>query len=470
MNEQEIAAWPVSRLLKAFRLRDLSPREYLEICFERIETTRGTVNAIGDVYVEEARVAARLSETRWLSGQARPLEGVPVAVKDEASIAGKRVTYGSLLYEHHVAEQTEPTVQRLVDAGGIVHARTLTPEFSIAFWTHSRLWGVTRNPWNLAYDVGGSSGGSAAALACGIAPLATGSDIGGSIRMPASACGVVGFKPPHGRIPIAGLYGLDDWCHEGPLARSVQDCALMTDVMSGPHPLDHSSLRERVVVAGPRGDVRNMRIALSPDLGDWPVVGEVREAVSAAAEHLIRAGAIVEPVALVVERELVRLASNAHYRAGFAADVAADVRGREDEVNAYTLNWLSLVQGSSESFIDGRRIEVEICRRVDAVLSEYDVLLTATVAVPAFRAGVDYTLEPYQIDGIAYETFHDLCLTEVFNVANRCPVLTVPVGRSREGVPIGIQIVGRTYADASVFEVGMALQEASPWPAIAPAA
>lgn len=467
MHSEEVLAWSVSRVLEAFGQREISPVEYVDACLERIERTKGEVNAVGDVYADEARSAAEQAAVRWLRGEPRPLEGIPVAVKDEASIAGKRVTYGSLLYEHYVAEETEPMVQRLVDAGGIVHARTLVPEFSIPFWTHSRLWGVTRNPWNRAYDVGGSSGGSAAALACGATPLATGSDIGGSIRMPASVCGVVGYKPPHGRVPIPGVYGLDDWCHQGPLARSVEDCALMADLISGPHVLDHMSLRERVVLGRPRGDVRGMRVALSLDLGDWPLVPEVREAVSSAARALEDAGAIVEPVDVTVERELLRLASNAHYRAVFAAEVAADVRGHEDDVNAYTLNWLHLVQQSSETFLEGRRIEVEICRRIDSILSTYDILLTAAVAVPAFRAGVDYTTEPYEIDGVAYETFHDLCLTEVFNVTNRCPVLTVPAGRSSDGVPIGVQIVGRTYLDSGVFEVGAALQSALPWPVIA---
>jgi aspartyl-tRNA(Asn)/glutamyl-tRNA(Gln) amidotransferase subunit A len=470
MSRDDILSWSVLRILDAYSSGELRPPEYLEACLERIEETRSTVNAVGDVYADEARAGAEEATKRWRAGSARALEGIPIAVKDEASIAGKRVTNGSLLYENNFVGDTEPMVQRLLDAGGIVHARTLTPEFSIAFWTHSRMWGVTRNPWNLAYDVGGSSGGSAAALACGAAPIATGSDIGGSIRMPASVCGVVGYKPPHGRVPIPGIYGLDDWCHQGPLARSVRDCALVTDVMSGSHALDHSSFIEEVVLGRPAGDVRHLRVAVSPDLGDWPVVDEVRQAVATAAGALRSVGATVEPVELVIERELLRRASNAHYRAVFAADVAATVRGHEKDVNPYTLNWLRLVQQTPETFVEGRQIEVEIWRRVSAVLSDYDVLLTANLCIAAFAAGVDYTIEPYQLDGVDYESFHDLCLTEVFNVTNRCPVLSVPAGRSGEGVPIGVQIVGRPYLDAPVFEVGAALENAAPWPVIAPAA
>ncbi len=466
MPSDDVLNWPVFRLLDAYRARVLSPVEYVERCLDRITAVNGAVNAIGDVYADEALDAARVSEARWREGRPRALEGVPVAVKDEASISGKRVTYGSLLYENHVAVETEPMVRRLIDAGAIVHARTLTPEFSIAFFTHSRLWGVTRNPWNLDYDVGGSSGGSAAALASGMTSAATGSDIGGSIRVPASACGVVGYKPPHGRVPIPGLYGLDDWCHQGPLARCVEDAALLVDVMSGPDPCDHTSLRDPVLLGRPRGDVNGLRVAVSVDLGDWPVVEEVREAVICAAQTLERAGAVVDYVDLVVERDLLLRASDVHYRSGFAGDVADDILGREDLVCPYTRNWLELVSRTPDSFLEGQRIEVEICRRVDSLLQDYDVLLTATMAVPAFAAGVDYTLEPFRIGDTEFDTFHDLCLTEVFNVTNRCPVLTVPAGRSRESVPIGVQIVGRTYLDAPVFEVGMALQEALALPTV----
>lgn len=466
MTSDELLAWPVFRLLEAYRGRQVSPVEYLTQCLDQIERVNDTVNALGDLYPDEALETARVSERRWRSGEARPLEGVPVAVKDEASIAGKRTTYGSLLYEHYIATETEPMVRRLVDAGAVVHARSLTPEFAIAFFTHSRLWGVTRNPWNLAYDVGGSSGGSGAALASGMTPAATGSDIGGSIRVPASACGVVGYKPPHGRVPISGLYSLDDWCHQGPLARCVEDAALLADVMSGQDPADHTSLREPVRLGRPRGEVAGLRVGVSADLGDWPVVDEVRAAVDAAAASLAHAGALVEPVDLVVERELLARASDVHYREGFAADVAGDLRGHEDLVCPYTLKWVELVGSGTDTVLDGRRIESEICRRVDAVLDDYDVLLTASMAVPALAAGVDYTLESWRIGDTKYDTFHDLGLTEVFNVANRCPVLTVPAGRSGDGVPIGVQIVGRTYLDAPVFEVGLAVQEALDLPTV----
>lgn len=198
----ELYAWSATEVLAAFHARRLSPVEYMDAVIMRYEAAQPVVNAFGDTYFDEAREQARAAEERYSGGgdPPRALEGLPVAVKDEADVAGKRTTNGSLILDH-VPEQSEPMVERLVGAGAIIHARSLTPEFSIAFWTASRLWGVTRNPWNTAFDVGGSSGGSAAALAAGMTPLATGSDIGGSIRVPASCCGVVGHKPSYGRVP-----------------------------------------------------------------------------------------------------------------------------------------------------------------------------------------------------------------------------------------------------------------------------
>ncbi|HEY5656691.1 MAG TPA: amidase, partial [Myxococcota bacterium] len=413
----EVLGWPATRVLRAFRRLELSPLEYLEAILARIEQTQPVINALGDLYAEEALAAAAEATRRYAAraGDLRPLEGLPVAVKDETEIAGKRTTNASLLWANYVSPQSEVIVERMLDAGAIVHARTLTPEFSIAFWTHSRMWGVTRNPWNTAYDVGGSSGGSAAALAAGLTPLATGSDIGGSIRVPASCCGVVGYKPPYGRVPLSGVYGRDGWSHLGPLARSVGDCALLADVFAGPDRRDHLSLRPRVTIGRPDPDVSGLRIALSLDLGDWPVVASVRRAVADAAEALRAEGARVEEVDLTIERALLRRASDPHYGALFGADLARLVKGHEDRVNAYTLHWLESLKTGAGSFLEGREAEVEIALRVDTLLEAYDALLCPTFAIPALAAGVDYTEAPLVVDGQELDTFRDLGLTEAFN-------------------------------------------------------
>ena len=460
--------WSATHVLAAFRERDLSPVEYLESLIAQIERTQPLVNALGDTYFEQALASARAAAGHYVSGTARPLEGLPVAIKDETEVAGQRTTNGSLLWADSIATTSDVIADRLLDAGAIVHARTLTPEFSIPFWTHSRMWGVTRNPWNPAFDVGGSSGGSAAALAAGMTPVATGSDIGGSIRVPASCCGVVGYKPPLGRIPVAGVYGRDGWSHQGPMARTVADCALIEDVVCGPHRRDHMSLRPKVTIGRPTPDIAGLRIAVSPDLGDWPVVDVVRRAVATVADRLRESGARVEEVDLTIERALLRQASDAHYGALFGADLRRLVEHHEHDVNPYTLNWLSSLDSRAGSFLAGREVEVQIAERVDAVFEDFDVLLCPAFAIPAFAAGVDYTVEPFVVDGQRLDPFRDVGLTEVFNVASRCPVLVVPAGRDDVGVPIGIQIVGRTLDDSTVFAVGAALEGLAPWPLVAP--
>lgn len=467
MSVDPICQLTASEALAAFRARTLGPVEHVEAHLARIEAVGASINALGDVYADEARAAARAAERRFAGGEEpRPLEGLLVAVKDEAEIAGRRTTNGSLLWRDAIGAVDDPIVERIRGAGGIIHARTLTPEFSIAFWTSSRLWGATRNPWNPAFDVGGSSGGSGAALAAGLTPLATGSDIGGSIRVPASSCGVVGYKPAWGRIPQPAPYGLDHWCHVGPLARSVADAALLFDALVGPHPRDHAALRPALRLGVPDPDVRGLRLAVSADLGDWPVTAPVRAALAGVVDALRDAGATVDEVPLTVERALLRRASDAHYAAVFAAAIRETIAGREDETCAYTRAWVASLEDAPPT-LAGLEAEGEIHARLAAVHGRYDALLCPAMAIPAFRAGVDHTVEPLVVDGVAYDAMREICLTEVFNAASRCPVVTVPAGRDADGVPIGVQVVGRTFDDATAIRVAAGIEAARPWPTVA---
>ena len=199
MDDRDLCYLPAVEALELFRSRALSPLELLRALMRRAEEVEPRINAFTERYFEEALARAAEAEQRYVRGEARALEGLPVAIKDEPEVRGKRTTQGSLVLKDHVSEQNAYVVDRLEQAGAIFHARTATPEFCLLFQTHSRLWGVTRNPWNLETTPGGSSGGSAASLAAGTSTLASGSDIGGSIRQPASMCGLVGFKPPHWR-------------------------------------------------------------------------------------------------------------------------------------------------------------------------------------------------------------------------------------------------------------------------------
>ena len=285
-----------TRAREMFVARELSPVELMDAVIERAEQVEPTVNAFCHRYYDRARDQARQAEARYAGkGEPpRPLEGLPVALKDEESIVGEPLSLASLMHKDDVGQTTTAVAERIMEAGGIIHARTATPEFSCAGFTHSRLWGVTRNPWNPEFGVGGSSGGSGASLAAGTSLLASGSDIGGSIRIPASFNGVVGFKPPFGRVPVAPPFNLDQFCHCGPLARTVADAALFENVLAGPHPSDIVSLRPKIEIPAELEGVTGLRVGICLHQGDYALDPEVERNTLDAGAALADAGAHVE--------------------------------------------------------------------------------------------------------------------------------------------------------------------------------
>ena len=448
---------PAAEALTLFRRRELSPVELMRATVDRIEALDPVVNALPIRFFDAALAAAREAEARY-SGRGglapRPLEGLPVAVKDEVDVAGQPCTEGSLIFKDHIADRTAAYVQRIIDAGGIIHARSATPEFCCAAITDSRLWGVTRNPWNLDYSPGGSSGGSGAALAAGMASLATGSDIGGSIRIPASFCGVVGFKPPYGRVPQAPPFNLDHYCHDGPMARSVEDCRLLENVMAGPHREDIVSLRPKLTIPDELPGVEGWKIAVSPDLGGFDVTAEVRENVREAADVFRSLGAEVEDAGLELSMDDVRDAARGHFAAVFGSLIGQALPEYRDVMTPYAIEFAEDAAKPNVGFYRSLEIEGEIYARVADVLEEHDLLIAPVFGVPALPAScADYDLEVIYRRG----------LTLIFNLCSRCPVLVVPCGRSSDGVPMGIQIVGRTYDDVAVFRAAAAFAAARPW-------
>jgi amidase len=453
--------------LARFRSRDLSPVELLFAVIARAEAVEPTVNAICHTFYDEALEAARDAEARYggTGSPPRPLEGLPVAIKEEEAIAGQPWTQGSLLYKDLVAKHTSAFARRHLDAGAIVHARTTAPEFSCAGFTHSRIHGVTRNPWNPEFAVGGSSGGSGAALASGTATLASGSDIGGSIRIPASFNGVVGFKPPYGRVPVDPPFNLDAYCHCGPLARTVADCALYENVVAGPHPSDIATLRPKLTLPDRFEGVAGLRVALSADLGDWPVDDDVRANTRAAADALRAAGAVVAEVDLTVPRADVDIAMAIHFNAMFVAWIREQVTAHLDLVSAYPgelARWCEETAGG-RTFAEGIELEARLYAPVGELLEEYDALICPTVGTVGLRAGDDYVGHGLDVGGRHVDYYMGGIITPVFNVMSRCPVLSVPSGRAANNVPTGLSIVGRTYDDETVFRLGAALERERPW-------
>jgi len=344
-----------------------------------------------------------------------------------------------------------------------VHARSTTPEFSCAPFTWSRLWGVTRNPWHTSYSPGGSSGGSAASLAAGSATLATGSDIGGSIRIPSAFCGVAGFKPPYGRVPEMEIFNLDHYCHEGPLARTVADCALLENVIAGPDPSDVVSLRPKLEIPAELAPVTGMRIALSVDLGCYEVDEDVAANTLAAAGRLRDAGAVVEEVSLPWELATINRAARIHFGMIFGPSMAGVYEEHSSELCSYTLRFLAeSAEIRKEDFVAGLELEAAIYAPLGALLADYDALVCPTFAVPALAAEYD-TDQPVEVNGRPREDWLDVLMTLPFNIASRCPVLSVPSGRSRDGVPTGLSVVGKTYDDVTAFRVAAAHEARFPW-------
>ncbi|MFJ4649756.1 amidase [Nocardia sp. NPDC088792] len=466
MTDHDLPYLPATEALRLFRSRELSPVELMQAVIARAEAVEPEINAFAEQTFEDALTQAKQAEIAYgAGGSPRALEGLPVAAKEEQPIAGRISSEGSLALAGQVADVTHPAIERILGAGGIIHARTTTPEFSCAIFTQSRRWGVTRNPWNPDYSPGGSSGGSAAALASGTAMLATGSDIAGSIRLPAAATGTVGFKPPYGRVPALPPFNLDHYCHDGPMARTVADCALLENVMAGPHPVDVASVRPKVLIPEQLGEVSGLRIGFAANPGDWVVEPEIAANTRAAAEALRAAGAIVEEVEVGLRVAEVRRAMFLHFGAIFGTYVAGVAAAHRDLLTPYALAFARDTAIEPGDYYAGLELEGKIYAVLGALLERYDALLFPTSGITALPAGEDFVETRLSIDGIELDHYLDSALTPAFNIASRCPVLNVPSGIGRHGVPTGLQIVGRTYDDATVFHIGAALERVRPWPA-----
>jgi Asp-tRNA(Asn)/Glu-tRNA(Gln) amidotransferase A subunit family amidase len=443
-----------------FRARSLSPVDLMRAVFERAGKVEPILNAFTDTYYDEALEAAARAEERYARGVARPLEGIPLAVKDESAMAGRRTTQGSLIFKDHVDTHTSFCIERLLEAGAIVHARSTAPEFSAATVTHSRLWGVTRNPWSPEHTCGGSSGGAGAALAAGSTTLATGSDIAGSIRIPASCCGVVGFKPPYGRVPEESPWNLDFYCHEGPLARSVADCALLENAMAGPHPLDVTSLRPKLEIPAEHAPIEGWRIAACVDLGFCAVDPEVRRNTERALQVFRDLGCRVEWVELGWTAEVLE-AAKVHLGHLFGNLIAGEVDRHPDLVMGYTRQLAEIGRRTrAEDFLEALATVGRMYATLGPLLETHELLVCPTTALPAVAADFDPSVDALRIDGTSVDPILGWVMTHPFNMLSRCPVLSVPSGRAANGVPTGIQLVGRTYDDVAVFRAAAAYERA----------
>lgn len=446
------------------RARKLSPVELVDNALARIAEVNPTLNCFCFVWEEEARAAARAAEARLMrGGSLPPLLGLPIAFKDITPTRGQRTTLGSRAYEDNVPDADAIVVERLVAAGAIVVGKTTTPEFAFASFTQSPLWGTTRNPWDPARSPGGSSGGAGAAVASGCVPFAEGSDMGGSIRIPAALCGVVGLKPSFGRIPFEVLPSqLDTLNHFGPLARSVADAALFLRHAAGPDERDLSSNPQVLDWSQPlRRDVAGLRLAVSDDLGFYAVDPGVHAAFRQGVDLLRAAGAEIEEVALPWTRDLVDRWNDLWkvFMAAYFGHLLPDWRDRLDP------QMVRLIEGGfALEAVPVKRIEVirsQLWATLRPLLARCDALLCPTNAVTA----PDVTLTDDDVYGEGPGgRYRAVDMTSVFNLVSQCPALSVPVGFAA-GLPVGLQVVGRRYDDLTALRIGAALEDArGPYP------
>ena len=465
MSNDDLCYLSAMAALKLFKARKLSPRELVLALIARAERVNPAINCFADRYYDEALDQVVAAEARYMKRGAsiRALEGIPLAVKDAQRVAGKRTTHGSLIFRDSVDLHSDPMIERLQQAGAIILARTTTPEFCLSGITTSRIWGVTRNPWNSDWGPGGSSGGSGAALAAGLTTIATGTDIGGSIRIPASACGVVGFKPPHGRNPDGPPANFDRFNHCGPMTRTVADAALMQTITSGPHPLDHDSIRARVKLPIEAAGIRGMRIAWSADLGYVEVDSDVRQNLLHALEVFRRLGARVEEVDLGWPAETDSDCLHWYNMMHFGRQTIWHRRENADLMTDYALKFADAAErnsGMDDIHKPWQRAHLAY-QTLGPVLARHDVFICPTNNFPAVKADHDPWDQNFTVNGKKADPEYGWVMTHQFNMLHNCPVMSVPSGHAASGVPTGIQIVGRTWDDARVFKAALAYEQAA---------
>jgi len=465
LSERDLCLTPATELVKLYRARRVSPLEVMQAVLARIDQVNPQVNAYVTVARESALRAARAATKVLKRGAALPpLFGVPVSIKDNTPTKGIRTTWGSKMFEHHVPEEDALIVERLRAAGAIVAGKTNTPEFGAGANTFNAVFGATRNPWNLALTCGGSSGGAAVALATGMGPLAQGTDIGGSLRIPAAFCGVVGFRTTAGLVPVyPGELAWDSIDVAGPMARTVADVALMLSAIAGTDdraPLSYAVDTREFLKAVRAPSVTGWRVAWTPDLnGLIPVDGEVMRVAEGATRIFKSLGAKVEAVCPdFSEVNDIVLAMRGLSMAALHAEKLAEWKNQMQK----GLVW-NIEQGlrlTPQEIGRGEKLRTKLWHRVRTFMETHDLMILPTVAIPPFPVEQPY---PTEINGKRLENYTQwFFLTYGISVTG-LPAISVPCGFTQGGLPVGLQIVGRRRQEAAVLRAAAAFEAAAPW-------
>ncbi len=464
----DLLALDATDAARLIRQKKLSPVEYVRAIVDAIERSQPVINSFTVVTAEKAIEQAKLAEGAAMAGAGLgPLHGVPFSIKDLVDTAGVETFYGSAVYKGHVPTKDATTVRRLKEAGGVFVGKTTTPEYGHKGLTDGPSFGITRNPWNLDYSPGGSSGGAGAHVAAGLGPLALGTDGAGSIRLPASASGIVGLKPTRGAV--AHGYAPDviaSISYSGPMTRSVADAALMLDVLAGPEPDDPWSLGGslKAISAGLTGNrIAGLRIGYIRCMANPDVDREVEAATEAALKTLGELGAEVEPVTDKID--WIEEDGRILMRTGMWTKSRNDLD-----------RWGNQLDPSYRDFMeDGRKVSMERLREAESartrlyqavqrLFARYDVLASPSLVVPALKvshhASRDQVMVNGKPQGFTRTGFSSYLYP--FNMTGH-PAISVPNGWSKEGLPIGLQLIGRWWHDRDLLRLAAMLEIARPW-------
>ena len=449
MDLIRLSARSVRDLLKD---RQVSPLELLDALEHRISEVDGAVNALPTLCFERARQRAR---ERDFSGL--PLAGIPVAIKDLLPVSGVRTTFGSMAYRDHIPEASDLLVERIEAAGGIVYAKSNTPEFGAGANTFNDVFGFTRNPWNTALSAAGSSGGSAVALATGMAWLATGSDLGGSLRNPASFCSIVGLRPSQGRIASdPGETAFNRLSMEGPMARNVNDAAMLLDVMAGYDRRDPMSLDDPAESFEEVAISENVppRIAFSPDLGVTPVDPEVAEICERAALRFEELGARVEKAQ--PDFSGLQDVFQVHRALSFATSLGPELEAnRETFKPEIVWNVEKGLALTGQDIMNAMVERSEIYRRANTFFSDFDLILTPATVVPPYPVEQRFV---QRVGDHEFSNYIEWCsIAYAFTVLG-APAMSVPCGFTQSGLPVGLQIAAPLREEARLLAAASALE------------
>ena len=461
-GDADLCFVPATELARRLRAREVSAREVVAAHLDRIEAVNPAVNAVVTLTPELAVERARSADDAAARGEVLgPLHGLPIAHKDLVATAGIRTTWGSPIFADLVPEADDLLVERARAAGTILLGKTNTPEFGAGSQTFNPVFGVTRNPYDLARTVGGSSGGAAAALACGMVSVADGSDLGGSLRNPASFCNVVGFRPSPGRVPSWPTGNAwQDLSVDGPLGRTVEDAALLLGALAGPDPRVPISLPEPGVVFEPplEADLGEPAIAWAPEAaGSMPVDPRVSAIVDGARTAFEAVGCRTHDAFpdLAGARD-VFLTMRAHMFAADLGELLAEHRDRIKETVVWNIEeGLGLTSGD---LARAERLRTELHERVAAFFERFAFLVTLVSQVPPFDAHIEY---PTEVAGHAMTTYLDWMESCWCITVTGGPAISVPCGFTDDGLPVGLQIVGRRGDDLGVLRLAHAFERAT---------